>query len=44
MPKTLNSKPKELCAIKLRRSLYGLKQFGRMWYNRLSEHLIKKDM
>ena len=28
-------------SIKLRRSLYGLKQYGRMWYNHLSEHLIK---
>ena len=42
MPETLSSKPKELCAIKLQRSLYGLKQSGRMWYNRLSEHLTKE--
>ncbi|WZZ32928.1 hypothetical protein YC2023_016329 [Brassica napus] len=42
MLETLNSKPKELCAIKLQRSLYGLKQSGRMWYNRLSEHLTKE--
>ena len=28
-------------SIKLRRSLYGLQQSGRMWYNRLSEYLIK---
>ena len=42
MPESLSSKPKELCAIKLQRSLYGLKQSGRMWYNRLSEHLTKE--
>ena len=42
MPEALNSKPKELCAIKLQISLYGLKQSGRMWYNRLSEHLTKE--
>ena len=30
-----DSKPKELYSIKLQRSLYGLKQSGRMWYKRL---------
>ena len=29
-------------SIKLKRSLYTLKQFKRMWYNRLSEYLLKK--
>ena len=29
-------------SIRLQKSLYGLKQSGRMWYNRLSEYLIKK--
>ena len=28
--------------VKLKRSLYGLKQSGRMWYNRLSEYLVQK--
>ena len=42
MPEALSSKPKELYSIKLQRSLYGLKQSGRMWYNRLSEYLLKE--
>ncbi|GJV23042.1 disease resistance CC-NBS-LRR class family protein [Tanacetum coccineum] len=39
---SLSSKPREMCSIKLKRSLYGLKQSGRMWYNRLSDYLISK--
>ena len=39
---TMNSKPWSMYSIKLQRSLYGLKQFGRMWYNRLSQYLRKE--
>ena len=42
MPEASSSKLKELYLIKLQRSLYGLKQSGRMWYNRLSEYLLKE--
>ncbi|GJV63668.1 putative RNA-directed DNA polymerase [Tanacetum coccineum] len=42
IPDSLSSKPKEMCSIKLQRSLYGLKQSGWMWYNRLSDYLISK--
>ena len=41
-PTTHNSGPRELYSIKLCRSLYGLKQSGRMWYNRLTEYLLRK--
>ena len=36
LPEVMNSKPWSMYSIKLQRSLYGLKQSGRMWYNRLS--------
>ena len=42
MPETINPKPQNMYSIKLQRSLYGLKQFGCMWYNRLSEYLLKE--
>ena len=36
------SKPCGMYSIKLKRSMYGLKQSGRMWYNRLSTYLLKE--
>jgi len=36
------AKSQEMYSIRLQRSLYGLKQSGRMWYNRLSEYLLKE--
>ena len=42
LPKVMNSKPQSIYSIKLQRSLYGLKQYGRMWYNRLSQYLLKE--
>ena len=38
----MNSKSQSMYSIKLQRSLYELKQFGRMWYNRLSQYLLKE--
>ena len=42
MPKAYSSKSREMYSIRLQKSLYGFKQSGRMWYNRLSEYLIKQ--
>ena len=42
MPEALCAKPKEMHSIRLQRSLYGLKQSGRMWYNRLCNYLTSK--
>jgi hypothetical protein len=40
--KVLEETKRNMYSVKLQRSLYGLKQFGRMWYNRLSEFLVRK--
>ena len=42
LPEAVSTKPRSMFSIKLQRSLYGLKQSGRMRYNRLSEYLLKE--
>ena len=42
LPETNNAKTCNMYSIKLQRYLYGLKQSGCMWYNRLSEYLLKQ--
>ena len=42
MSETYNPTSRSMYSIKLQRSLYGLKQSGHMWYNRLSEYLLKE--
>ena len=42
LPEANNTKPCNMCSIKLQQSLYGLKQSKRMRYNRLSEYLLKE--
>jgi hypothetical protein len=42
VPETYNTKSHGMYSIKLKRSLYELKQSGRMWYNRLNEYLTQK--
>ncbi|BBG93090.1 transposable element gene [Prunus dulcis] len=42
LPEAARNKPRDMFSVKLRRSLYGLKQSGRMWYNRLSKYLLKE--
>ena len=41
LPQVNTLQPRNMYSIKLRRSLYGLKQSRRMWYNCLSKYLIK---
>ena len=41
LSKSCNSKSRETYSIKLQISLYGLNQYLRMPYNRLSEYLVK---
>ena len=42
MPEMYNHTSQSMYSIKLQRSLYGLKQSGCMWYNHLSEYLLKE--
>ena len=42
LPEANNTKPRNMCLIKLQRSFYALKQFKRMWYNCLREYLLKE--
>ena len=42
LPEANCTKPRSMYSIKLQQSLYGLKQSGCMWYNRLSEYLLKE--
>ena len=39
-----NTKPHIMYSINLQRFLYGLKQSERIWYNRLSEYLLKNGI
>ena len=42
LSETNNTKPRNMCSIKLQRSLYGLKQSKCTWYSRLKEYLLKE--
>lgn len=41
-PEAYKSNSCEKYSIKLNKYLYGLKQSGRMWYNRLSQYLLQE--
>ena len=42
IPEIRENENRNMCNIKFQRSLYGLKQSSRMWYNQLSEFLLKR--
>ena len=42
IPKTYNPTSRSMYSIKLQRFLYGLKQSECMWYNHVSEYLLKE--
>ena len=42
LPEENNTKPRNMCSVKLQQFLYGSKQSGHMWYNHLSEYLLKE--
>ena len=42
LPEANSTEPHSMYSIKLQRSLYRLKQSGCMWYNCLSEYLLKE--
>jgi hypothetical protein len=44
MPGAFYDKPRSVYSIKLQKSLYGLRQYGRMLYNRLNEYLLEKGL
>ena len=43
IPEIGENENRNMYSIKLQKSLYGLKQLDRMWYNQLSEFLLKRE-